>query len=376
MLFFLREQKQKEKKMGKKIDHYIFLTSSEAAKYTPKAIKEGVLSKLSDEKCELGWRCPSAVYEDGTKSKLDNATCWHHKSYKMGVSKDGEYLWRETLQSRDNMLALCDHCHAKLHTESERNPGKYSDICPSSREYVKSKLLVFFKESDPPRDDLLSLREVERIFGVGRSSARKFSDTLKRNGLNIYKLSPKGRQSIKRCKTFYSKSDLLKCGLKEKKIAHRAAPTTRDPVLESALLVMREKLLVCERDLVAARELLARETEQKETAHEMLENQIKQNDKLGERISKVLGSQRNALETLFLQNATIESLKRSAITQDRHIAFLEDSIKAREDIIEVLDNRIKKRSSIGIIKKTYKSLKSFDLNVLRDELPLPGQAGA
>lgn len=362
--------------MGKKIDHYIFLTSSEAAKYTPKAIKEGVLSKLSDEKCELGWRCPTAVYRDGKRVKLDTATCWHHKSYKMGVSKDGEYLWRETLQSRDNMLALCDHCHAKLHTESERNPGKYSDICPSSREYIKSKLLVFFKESDPPRDDLLNLREVERIFGVSRSSARKFSDTLKRNGLNIYKLSPKGRQSIKRCKTFYSKSDLLKCGLKKKKIAHRAAPTTREQDLESALLVMREKLLVRERDLVSAQELLAQKTAQKKTAHEMLENQIKQNDKLGERISEVLDSQRNALETLFLQNATIESLKRSAIIKDRHIALLEDGIREREDTIEVLDGRLKERSPIGIIKKTYKSFRFFDLNNSHDELPLPDQAGA
>lgn len=201
--------------MKKNIDHYVYLTSGEAMKYTKEAIREGVLPDLSGEKCELGWKCAKAVYEDGTKAKLDNATCWHHKSYKMGVSKDGEYLWRETLQGRDNMLALCDHCHAKLHMEADKNPDKYSDLCPTFDEFVKARNLIFFDAENPPREDLMSIKQTVHFFNMAWGYAVGIPEELRENGFNTYKQRHKNGGESRRCKTFYSKSDLLKCGFEQ-----------------------------------------------------------------------------------------------------------------------------------------------------------------
>lgn len=195
--------------MKKKIDHYVYLTSREARRYTAKAISQGILCDPNKLKCELQKNCPVGVFSDGKTVRLDDANCWHHKSYKMGVSALGKFLWRETLQSRENMLALCSSCHKWLHTQAEKDPDKYSDLCPTFGEFIKARNLIFFDAENPPRDDLLSLKEVERIFGV---SATLCENKLVQNGFNTYKMRSVSGGESANCRNFYSKSDLLKAG--------------------------------------------------------------------------------------------------------------------------------------------------------------------
>ena len=339
----------KGEKMGKKIDHYIFLTSSEAGRYTPEAIKEGVLPHLSGEKCELGWRCPSAVCEDGTKSKLDNATCWHHKSYKMGVSKDGEYLWRETLQSRDNMLALCSACHGDLHSKAKKHPDKYSHLCPTMDDFVKAKKIIFFDCDNPPRKDLLNAKEVRDIFGVNSYSLSGISDKLKKNGFNTYKMRfpMSGKESVN-SRNFYSKSDLLKCGLKEKIKLSNGSSGERKIYWENKAL-------------------------QAERLHEATERILMREVKRSKEISRKTACEIWALHKDNNELKKIIQLKEETIEwQQKHI---EELGKIIDEYNEMIERSVKSKNKVsGLINRLVGRVREIEMPHI--ELPLPGQAGA